>query len=290
MNESFYDPSKDETVHLPPQKCSWLRSSRAKNQEAGSSKNLKITKEKRRQRLSKGKRSRRIENNCVRLTDDFSKRSNEVIISARNESQKYYLKCLDNPDNRITIATGPAGTGKTMLCVLHAIRALKNGDIKKIIISRPAVGVEGENHGYLPGNLDEKMEPWLLPILDVFAEHYNENQIQDMISNKIIDISPIAYMRGRSFKNCYIILDEAQNTTKSQMKMFLTRMGDNTKVIITGDLDQRDRQFHKDNGLHDFCQRIEACNPHGISLVNFSKKDVERDPMVAVILNMYGED
>ena len=155
-------------------------------------------------------------------------------------SQENYLELLKNPRKFIVFAIGPAGTGKTMLAVQMAIKLFKEGAISKIIVTRPAVSVD-EEHGFLPGTLNQKMEPWTRPIFDVFEEYYHPREIAEMLEDGVIEISPLAYMRGRTFKNAFVIADEMQNATPSQMKMLLTRLGENSRMVVTGDLNQADR-------------------------------------------------
>jgi phosphate starvation-inducible PhoH-like protein len=184
---------------------------------------------------------------------------------------------------------GPAGTGKTLLAMQAAIKALKERRIDKIIVTRPAVGVEDEKHGFLPGSLTQKMEPWTKPLFDVLHDYYSPRETAQMIVDEVIEICPLAFMRGRNFHNCYVIFDEAQNSTVNQIKMAMTRVGQNTKMVITGDLQQQDKQFRADNGLGDFLERIRASNPLYISSVTFDRKDVQRHPVVAEVLELYGE-
>ena len=218
----------------------------------------------------------------------LKKRKSNVELIPRNTAQEEYVEYLLNRDKRIVLAVGPAGTGKTMLAVMRAIIALRNGEVSKIVISRPAVGVEGEDHGFLPGTLNQKMEPWLMPILDIFNEYWTPKEIEDMVNDKVIEFSPLMYMRGRTFKNSYLILDEAQNTTPDQMKMFLTRMGYNSEAAITGDLKQNDQR--KINGLQDFTDRLLKHYSPKIALIEFKKEHIERDTIVVDVLDVYGEE
>ncbi len=249
----------------------------------------KDNKIKRRIKLSKRKRA----NKRVIDFDDMyteqieQKRKHDVRMKPRNPAQEYYVKALFNDYNRIILAIGPAGTGKTHLAVLRSIKALKDSEVRKIVITRPAVSVE-ESHGYLPGDLNEKMEPWTRPIIDVFEEFWSPRDIKRMMQERIIEIAPLAYMRGRTFKSCYIIADEMQNATPSQMKMLLTRCGWGSKMIVTGDLNQHDRGY-EENGLKDFVERIKNIDCDKIVLCKFDKNNVERDPIVSDILAIYDE-
>ena len=212
-----------------------------------------------------------------------------VHIVPRNENQEAYLELLMDEDLSIVIATGPAGTGKTLLAMQAAIKALKEKRIDKIVVTRPAVGVEDEKHGFLPGSLTQKMEPWTKPLFDVLHEYYSTRETAHMVQDEIIEICPLAFMRGRNFHNCYVIFDEAQNATVNQIKMAMTRVGQNTKMVITGDLQQQDKQFKSDNGLGDFLERISKSDPMYIDSVAFDRRDVQRHPVVAEVLGLYGE-
>ena len=218
----------------------------------------------------------------------YLKRKQQVTIVPRNLAQETYLELLKNPKKFIVFAIGPAGTGKTMLGVQMAIKLYKEGVITKIIITRPAVSVD-EDHGFLPGTLNQKMEPWTRPIMDVFEEYYHPKEIAEMLEDGVIEISPLAYMRGRTFKNAFVIADEMQNATPSQMKMLLTRLGDNSRMVVTGDLNQADRP--RENGLLEFCNLYgQGGDYRMIAMAWFETRDVERHPVVKEILRIYKED
>ena len=177
-----------------------------------------------------------------------------------------------------------------MLAVLAAIKAFKQGEIEKIILTRPAVGVDDEKHGFLPGDINQKMEPWTKPLFDIILEYYNQQEVKSMMENGIIEISPLAYMRGRTFKNAWIIADEMQNSTPNTMKMLLTRIGENSKMVITGDIRQADKK-DSENGLLDFQKLFNRFQPcQYLDMVTFGHKDIERHPAVAEVLSLYGED
>lgn len=214
-------------------------------------------------------------------------RNKQVNIVPRNFHQDDLLGYLEDHNINIVFAIGPAGTGKTIISTLAGIRELKGGDIDKFVVTRPAVSVD-EQHGFLPGTLQEKMAPWTRPIFDVFEEYYTPDQIEYMINDNKVEIAPLAYMRGRTFKNSFIIADEMQNATDSQMKMLLTRIGDNSKIVVTGDLAQHDRGYEQ-NGLKMFIERLLAKGSDRIKLVQFSSADIERHPVVEEVLNLYGE-
>lgn len=209
-----------------------------------------------------------------------------VELLPRNTAQETYVEELIS--KRMVFAVGPAGTGKTLLAVLKAIQSLRSQEVKKIIITRPAVSVD-EKHGFLPGDLNSKMEPWTRPIFDVFEEYYGVAETRAMLEEGVIEIAPLGFMRGRTFKYSFIIADEMQNATPDQMKMLLTRIGDGSRMVLTGDLRQHDRGFDK-NGLKDFLDRLAGKNPKDISVCSFGINHVERDPLVAAVLGVYGED
>ncbi len=203
-------------------------------------------------------------------------------IIPRTNNQKNYFKLLNTKD--IVFAYGPAGTGKTFLAVAKAVASLQQGLVNKIILSRPAVEA-GEKLGFLPGDLKEKVDPFLRPIYDALYEMMPYDQVEKKIANNIIEIAPIAFMRGRTLENCYIILDEAQNTTKIQMKMFLTRLGKNSKMVIVGDNTQIDLISKSDSGLIDASKKLK--NIEDIGFIELDKRDVVRHEVVRKIINAY---
>lgn len=211
----------------------------------------------------------------------------KVEIVPRNIAQENYVEKLNDAYNRIIFAVGPAGTGKTMLAVLKAIEMLKAGEITRIVITRPAVGAAGEDHGFLPGDINQKMEPWLLPILDILEEYWTSKEIANMVADKTIEFAPLMYMRGRTFKNTCILADEIQNTTASSMKMLLTRIGENSRMFVTGDLDQSD--LGDKNGLKNFTDILQRKDTKLIKYVKFEDKDVERSEIVKEVLDLYRE-
>ena len=213
------------------------------------------------------------------------RRKKDVEIVPRNKKQYDLVRSLKAEKNHIVFATGPAGTGKTLISTLYAIERFKEGSVEKIIITRPAVSVD-EQHGFLPGTLIEKMTPWTKPIMDVFEEYYSPKELKYLLEENIIEIAPLAFMRGRTFKNSVIIADEMQNATESQMKMLLTRIGDGSKLVITGDLDQHDRGYD-DNGLKGFMERLAARKTKMIASVKFNFNEIERHPVVSEVLSLY---
>jgi phosphate starvation-inducible PhoH-like protein len=209
-----------------------------------------------------------------------------VVLLPKNKAQEKYIDSLEDPNIYIVFGHGYAGSGKTYLATLYAIQCLKQQVVNKIVITRPNVAVDDRDIGYLPGDILKKMSPWTKPILDVFEEYYSTKEITQMIEENIIELVPMAYLRGRTFKNSIILLDEAQNTTPSSMLSALTRIGENSKLIITGDTKQSDRG--KINGLSDFLHRF-SNNPH-ISVCYFDKQSIERHPVITDILKMYNEE
>ena len=225
-------------------------------------------------------------NNLIQIKP-YLKKKQQVLIVPRNIAQENYLELLKNPKKYIVFAIGPAGTGKTMLGVQMAIKLYKEGVISKIIITRPAVSVD-EDHGFLPGTLNQKMEPWTRPIMDVFEDYYHPKEIAEMLEDGVIEIAPLAMMRGRTFKNAFIIADECQNTTASQMKMLLTRIGEGSRMVVTGDLNQADRPH--ENGLLEFCNLYgQGGDSRMIAMAKFGTRDVERHPVVKEVLSIYKE-
>jgi phosphate starvation-inducible PhoH-like protein len=225
--------------------------------------------------------------NVIDFQNYAPQKKHKVTLLPRNKNQETYLQKLQDDRKNIIFAIGPAGTGKTLLAVLNGIKLLQDGVIDKIIVTRPAVSVD-EDIGFLPGTLNEKMAPWTRPIFDVLGEYYQTKEIAAMLEDGIIEISPLAYMRGRTFKNAYIIADEMQNATQNQMKMLLTRLGENSTMVVTGDLAQADRL--KDNGLIDFIGKIEGRKTQHIDVVRFDQRDIERHRAVAEVLNLYGDE
>lgn len=245
-----------------------------------------MPKSRRRFKEERDPRFETVENNLIQIKP-YLKKKNQVELIPRSVSQEHYIELLKNNRKTIIFAIGPAGTGKTMLAVQMAIKQLKEGTISKIIVTRPAVSVD-EEHGFLPGTLNQKMEPWTKPIFDVLEEYYHPKELKTMLEYGIVEISPLAYMRGRTFKNAFVIADEMQNATASQMKMLLTRLGENSRMVVTGDLGQADRP--RENGLLDFCRLYnEGGDVKLIGMAKFTPLDVERHPVVKEILSIYKE-
>ncbi len=203
-------------------------------------------------------------------------------IVPRTPNQKKYFKLLNSKN--IVFAVGPAGTGKTYVAVAKALSSLQEGKVNKIILSRPAVEA-GEKLGFLPGDLKEKVDPFLRPIYDALYSMLPFEQVEKKITNSIIEIAPIAFMRGRTLEDCFIILDEAQNTTRTQMKMFLTRLGKNSQMVVVGDITQIDLVSENDSGLKDAVKKLKNIN--NIGFIELYEKDVVRHDLVKKIINAY---
>ncbi|MEF2615012.1 PhoH family protein [Faecalibacillus faecis] len=207
---------------------------------------------------------------------------NGKLIYPKTLGQKSYYYALKNND--VVFGIGPAGTGKTYLAVVFAVAALKNNEVKKIILTRPAVEA-GESLGFLPGDLKEKVDPYLRPLYDALHDMLGVEQTEKLIEKGVIEIAPLAYMRGRTLEDAYVILDEAQNTTDNQMKMFLTRLGFRSKMIVTGDISQIDLPRNTTSGLVRALDILEGVK--GISFIHLSAMDVVRHPVVQRIIERY---
>lgn len=207
------------------------------------------------------------------------------VIRAKTLGQRHYLSAMKRND--IVFGIGPAGTGKTYLAVVMAVNALKAGRVKRIVLTRPAVEA-GESLGFLPGDLQEKVDPYLRPLYDALYDMLGNEQVAKMMERGLIEVAPLAYMRGRTLEDCFIILDEAQNTTAEQMKMFLTRLGFGSKMVITGDITQIDLPKGKKSGLRE-AERILQNVPE-VVFVRFQEGDVVRHSLVQKIIEAYARD
>lgn len=232
---------------------------------------------------------------CINLakegnSEDVSKiMSGVVAITSRGKpikcktiGQKKYVDAIRK--NSVVFGIGPAGTGKTYLAVAMAVSAYKNKEVEKIILTRPAVEA-GEKLGFLPGDLQTKVDPYLRPLYDALSEMFGLENYQKLMEKGVIEVAPLAYMRGRTLSNAFIILDEAQNTTKEQMKMFLTRLGEGSKAIVTGDVTQIDLPEGKKSGLKHATEILK--NVDGIDIITLTAKDVVRHPLVMKIIDAY---
>ena len=237
--------------------------------------------------MSRKNRRQKQQANTINFMNYLAEKKLAARPTAKSVGQQQYLDLLHNYQYKIVIALGPAGTGKTMLATERAIERFQKGEIDKIVITRPASSVD-EDIGFLPGDINSKMEPWMKPILDVFSSHFMPNQLDELLHNGSLEIAPLAFMRGRTFKDTFIIGDEMQNSTPSQMKMLMTRLGRGSQMVITGDTRQSDRMI--DNGLVDFRRCYEQYfNPEFVRVIELTKADIQRHPAVTEILNMYGD-
>ena len=228
----------------------------------------------------------------ISSSNDSSKSKNRIddvilftpkgkVVPKTQGQKKYYEAVLKND---IVFAVGPAGTGKTYTGVAMAVKALKEKHIKKIILTRPAVEA-GENLGYLPGDLKEKLDPYMQPLYDALTDMIPRNKLEKFLEDRTIEIAPLAFMRGRTLDNAFVILDEAQNTTPAQMKMFLTRMGMNAKFMVTGDPGQVDLPKKENSGLREAIKILS--NKRGIKIIYLDDKDVIRHPIVKKVIDAY---
>jgi len=230
-----------------------------------------------------------VETNNTLSFNQYVQQRKTVHLIPKSLNQETYIELLTDETKHIVFATGPAGTGKTMLAMLAGIKAFKEGSVSKIILTRPAVGVDDEKHGFLPGNITAKMEPWTRPLFDVMQEYYSTKDIARMIDENTIEIAPLAFMRGRTFKEAWVVADEMQNATPGQIKMLLTRLGEGSKIVVTGDTRQADRSDN-DNGLLDFKGLVERYqHSKYVAGVEFGARDIARHPAVKEILDIYGE-
>lgn len=225
-------------------------------------------------------------------TIDIHKSSDSIIyfgkkgaVSPKTEGQYRYLNTVK--DNDVVFSIGPAGTGKTFLSVAFALAALDSNEVDRIILCRPAVEA-GESLGFLPGDLKDKVDPYLAPLYDSLHTLYSDSKLNRYLDNKVIEVVPLAYMRGRTLDNAYMILDEAQNATALQMKMFLTRLGVGSRAIITGDITQVDLQDHERSGLLQASEILSGVE--GIGFVRLDEKDVVRHPLVKKIIQAYDKE
>jgi phosphate starvation-inducible PhoH-like protein len=205
------------------------------------------------------------------------------MITPRTVTQRKYIDYLYS-SVPIVIGTGPAGTGKTLLACHAGSKAFMNGQVNKLVLTRPAVSVD-EQHGFLPGTLEKKMEPWTRPMFDALHRYFTPKRVRDMVYEQQIEICPLAYMRGRTFDNAWIIGDEMQNSTSSQMKMLLTRIGNGSKMVIAGDVNQFERGF-EENGLVDLVGRLDGSSMN-IRHIEFTEDDIIRSEVVKEVLRMY---
>lgn len=203
----------------------------------------------------------------------------------KNRHQEQYVAALKNSNKKIVVCTGPAGTGKTLFATEYGVRQFLTGKVEKLIFTRPSVSVD-EDLGYLPGSLEDKMAPWIRPIYDILYGFLSPSEVSALIEDKQIEIAPLGFMRGRTFKNAWIVADEMQNSTVSQMKMLLTRLGENSRIVVTGDLEQFDCRDGL-NGLDDFLSKLKGKRSDSISSFEFDREDIQREDVVKEVLEIY---
>jgi phosphate starvation-inducible PhoH-like protein len=223
----------------------------------------------------------------------------EVVLKAQTPGQRPYIRDLQDMEKDIVVATAPAGAGKTYLAVLEGIAGLRAGRYKKVIVTRPMVASGGEELGILPGGIIEKVGPWCIPVLDIFKEFYSTHQVEQLLRSEVLELAPLAIMRGRTLKNAFVIGDEMQNTTVGQMKMFMTRLGEGSRMVITGDTEQFDEEqlrkatgIDRDeelvSGLRDLLTKLRNDGvPETFGLHQMSLRDVVRHRAVGTVLRLY---
>jgi len=207
------------------------------------------------------------------------------MVKPKNPSQEQYVDMLNSKEKKIVFAIGPAGTGKTLFATQYAIKQFLLGTVDKIIFTRPTVSVD-EDIGFLPGSIEEKLSPWLRPIFDILYEFITVKEVQAYLEEKVFEMAPIGYLRGRTFKRSFIIADEMQNCTQNQMKMLLTRLGEGSRMTITGDLEQHDRTGAT-NGLADFLSKLRKKRSDSIGMIEFEPNDILREPIIKEVLEIY---
>ena len=226
--------------------------------------------------------------NIMHMSGNERKHFEQKFHKPKNMSQEKYASILKNKHKKIVVANGPAGTGKTLFATEFGIKYFMTRTYEKLIFTRPSVSVD-EDLGYLPGTLEEKMAPWIRPIYDILYRFLSPKEVTQLMEEKTIEIAPLGYMRGRTFQNAWIVADEMQNSTVSQMKMLLTRLGENSRLIVTGDLDQHDKETEL-NGLEDFLRRFHGKRSSSISSFEFEREDIQREEVVKEVLEIYGGD
>jgi len=217
-------------------------------------------------------------------TRDRQKFENKFTVP-KNSHQVEYFAALKNQHKKIVVCTGPAGTGKTLFATEYGVRMFLTGGVEKLVFTRPSVSVD-EDLGYLPGTLEDKMAPWIRPIYDILYTFLSPAEVTALVEDKSIEIAPLGYMRGRTFKKTWIVADEMQNSTIAQMKMLLTRLGENSRIVVTGDLEQIDRVDGL-NGLDDFLSKLKGKRSDSISSFEFDREDIQREEVVKEVLEIY---
>jgi len=235
---------------------------------------------------SQKRQSMTLQENTIRFEQAKPVKQRPIDIVPRTRNQERLVLALQDDSQHIVVTAGPAGTGKTYLAMLAAVKAFREGAVERIVLTRPAVGVEDEKHGFLPGDLNQKMDPWVRPLTDILRDYYRQPDIQAMIEEQKIEIAPLAFMRGRTFKDSFIIADEMQNATPNQVKMLMTRIGEGSKIVITGDVEQADRN-RGNNGLMDLCNRLEKGGVKGIAVCHLDSRDIQRHRIIDSVLQLY---
>lgn len=230
--------------------------------------------------------------NLVMNIRSFSSKHLPKLYNAKTEGQKKYKYSLYNPSIDLIICNGPAGSGKTSIACDYSIHQLKNKNFNKIIITRPTISIQ-ENLGYLPGTINEKMYPWTLPIFDIFHEYYTKNEVEIMIKEGMVEISPLGFIQGRTFKNAIIVADEMQNSTNEQMYLLLTRLGNGSKMIVNGDLNQNKQHnglfglMEKMKKKYNYEDNVDIMNEDGIDFIELKDKDIIRHKIVEKVIQLY---
>ena len=242
--------------------------------------------------------SRCSKNTISMKANSYNKHSKYNVIPSvyipRGANQERYVQSLKNTNTSLVIGTGPAGCGKTLFACCEAAESYLRGDIKKIVITRPTIAVEEEELGFLPGSIQRKMDPWLQPMYDIFIEYFKKKNMELMIEQGTLEISPLGFMRGRTFKECFVLADEMQNSSPGQMLMLMTRIGEGSKMVIMGDTQQSDytTKTKTSNGLGDFLQRYKMSPSARVPYIDWTEmtaNDVERSPVVRQILQLYDD-
>lgn len=226
------------------------------------------------------------ESKTINFDQARGKAKKAVNLVPKTLNQERFIVALLDEETDVVITGGPAGTGKTYLSTVAAIQALRERKVQRIVLCRPSVSIEGESHGFLPGDLTSKLAPWVRPITDILREFYSVQEIEGMIADETIEFASLGLMRGRTLKNTFMILDEAQNSSPLQLKSLLTRIGEGSKIVINGDINQSDRKT-PDNGLHDLICRLKNRPINGVQVCEFNLSDVQRHRLIGEFIELY---
>jgi len=238
--------------------------------------------------LKSQKRQMTYQENTINFEQVKPIKQRPIDLVPRTKNQERLVLALQSFDQHIVVTTGPAGSGKTYLTVLAAVKAFREGDVERIVLTRPAVEVAEEKHGFLPGDLNQKMDPWVRPLTDILREYYRQQDITAMMEDGKIEIAPLAFMRGRTFRNSWIIADEFQNSSPEQVLMLMTRIGEGSKIVITGDASQTDHK-RGSNGLVDLCERLQRGGVKGIAVCDLDNRDIQRHKIIDSVLRLYSD-